>query len=432
MNGFSRNGIENFNDASGFCPAKVDPYNTNPGIKMESELWRALYDAEFDRYSDVSVDTSSGLSLDSSEYVKYGNQKSFRPEMRSLGDSEMQFGYTKRGGTLSPPSCSNSSRYSDDETSELLFDQAVTKMMDEQEELLYQLVHRDEYWENRYSRTAEDAYWNMEPTPEARDFFFPNNTLIWDEDDSLNRETRKEEISKYLYQNKKPIRNQTMKPVNNMRKHLENHPKALKLQYPTYARNEGYGLPTNQGRAKPFACDVNSISEGEQRIFLGGLPAGLTERTLRQHLAARGYKVLKRPKILRGFAPEVWMRSPEQARELVARGTIMIEGVEVEIRPYNSLTKLSALKKIPKVGKRSVFLGGLPSGTTAKDIQNVLRKKGMGVVNYPTIRNGFSRQVILESISQASTLIKMKRIWVNGAFVDVRPFVNQLRRKKTH
>merc|ERR1712060_369979 len=177
--------------------------------------------------------------------------------------------------------------------------------------------------------------------------------------------------------------------------------------------------------------DDNSTENDAQRVFLGGLPIGITERMLRQHLAALGYKVLKRPKILHGFAPEVWMKTVEQAKDLIEKEVIMIEGMAVEVRPYNSLTKLSELKKLPNVGKRSVFIGGLPAGTTTKNLLDVLVEIGMKVINYPVIKHGFARQVILDTISQAQSLIIMKKLRVKGAFADIRPFVNQKRRKRT-
>jgi len=176
---------------------------------------------------------------------------------------------------------------------------------------------------------------------------------------------------------------------------------------------------------------LNSNEDDEQRVFLGGLPIGITERMLRQHLSTMGYKVLKRPKILHGFAPEVWMRTVDEAKDLIAKGTIMIEGSEVEVRPYNSLTKLSELKKLPNVGKRSVFIGGLSTGTTTKHLQDALSEMGVKVINYPLIKHGFARQVILNTISQAKSLIKLRNIQVNGTCVNVRPFVNQKRRRRT-
>jgi len=171
--------------------------------------------------------------------------------------------------------------------------------------------------------------------------------------------------------------------------------------------------------------------DAEQRVFLGGLPIGIKEKTLRDHLYALGYKVLGRPKIFHGFAPEVCMETVDQAKDLLKKGTIMIGGLEVDVRPYYSRNKLSELKKLPNVAKRSVFLGGLSKGTTTKHLQDVLSEMGMKVINYPVIKNGFARQVVLDSISQAKSLINMKKIQVAGTCVDVRPFRNHKRWRRS-
>jgi len=124
------------------------------------------------------------------------------------------------------------------------------------------------------------------------------------------------------------------------------------------------------------------------------------------------------------------MKTVDQAKDLIDKGVIMIEGLEVEVRPYNCLTKLSEVKKLPDVGRRSVFIGGLPSGTTTKDLQNVLVEMGMKVINYPVIKNGYARQVILDTIPEAKSLIGMKKIEINGVYGVVRPFINKKRRRK--
>jgi len=174
---------------------------------------------------------------------------------------------------------------------------------------------------------------------------------------------------------------------------------------------------------------LSTPDDDDQKIFLGGLPLGIKEWTLRQEMAAQGYNVLRRPKILRGFAPEVMMRSVEEAKELVDKGIVIINGFKVEVRPFNSYNKRSKSRKIPNVEKRSVFLGGLSKGTTVKDILNVMMKLNLRVVNYPVIKFGFSPQVILQTISQAQKLVKMKKVYVNGKFVDVKPFIRQHFRK---
>jgi len=457
------NGIESFSDAS-FYPAKVD--HISPYLGMESELRCELFDTELDGFSDVSIDTSSVLSLNSSEYVKYkvqGNQNSWlSPEMVSLRKSSY---YGDAGSTLSKFDLSESprsSRYSDDEMSELFpFDQIrSSRTMDEEEEMLYltELVHQGiltaEYYGECHPRTTQDSYWNMGPAQNDSDDFCPPNTLIWNnvhekyrsnEERLLNENKMlKSQIYQMRLRSESNLDQRTPFSTNKTRrKNMMKHPEMLlqgKRQHLKRAprkKMEVNALPStlvSKGRqkevnVKPFQCGETTVSQADQRIFLGGLPIGMTERTLRQHMSALGYKVLKRPKIIRGFAPEVLMRSVEEASELVERGVIMMDGFEVEVRPFNSLMKQSESKKLPNVGKRSVFLGGLSSSTTAKDIQDVMMKMGLRVINYPVIKFGYTRRVIFETVSQAKKLINMKRVLIKGMFVDVRPFVKQQTRK---
>jgi len=187
--------------------------------------------------------------------------------------------------------------------------------------------------------------------------------------------------------------------------------------------------PNSNVKNKSSRNKLSTPDDDDQKIFLGGLPLGIKEWTLRQEMAAQGYNVLRRPKILRGFAPEVMMRSVEEAKELVEKGIININGLEVEVRPFNSYNKQSKSMKIPNVKRRSVFLGGLPKCTTVKEIVDVMAKLNLKVMNYPVIKFGFSPQVILQTISQAQKLVKMKKIYVNGNFVDVRPYTQQHFRK---
>jgi len=83
------------------------------------------------------------------------------------------------------------------------------------------------------------------------------------------------------------------------------------------------------------------------------------------------------------------------------------------------------------VGKRSVFISGLSTNTTTKHLRDVLSEMGMKVINCRVIKHGFVRQIILDTISQAKTLVKLGKIKINGTFVDIRPFLNQKRGKRT-
>jgi len=102
------------------------------------------------------------------------------------------------------------------------------------------------------------------------------------------------------------------------------------------------------------------------------------------------------------------------------------------VRPFNALMKQSESRKIPNINKRSVFLGGLSEGTTAKDVQDAFSKMGIRILNYPVIKFGFTKQVILKNVHQAKALIEKKKIFIRGTLVDVRPFVRPKSRKGIH
>jgi len=160
-----------------------------------------------------------------------------------------------------------------------------------------------------------------------------------------------------------------------------------------------------------------------QKVFLGGLPSHLTSSLLRKKLAEQGYTVLNNPKIIRWFSPQVCLGSVEEAQKLVRNGTIVIDGSVIRVRPFEAYTRENQ-KKLPDEVERSVFLGGLAAGTTTEMIRNELGKMGLVVVNIPELKSGYSPQVALQTFEQASRLLKLKRVEINGSQVSVRPFAN--------
>jgi len=477
MNAFSTRGIEKFNEPPCFYPSHRDQYYNDRRVDIQEKLRRGVYSTDLDNYSDLSEDTHSALSFDSSDWTKHnnlGNRNCFaHPEIRTLEEALLQYGNICDQETLTPlelTSTPNSPRFSDAEMDERF-------LLEEQQRLQYlsELVHVEadietaDYLAECYSEASPEAYWGIESFIQNRFHFSNKKTSIvskFSENDSVKMEPYDEHQNSRNSSLKSSscmgVRSQSFARKTRQRKlkklyyeegnsthtmHTSHAPKKYVKAKSPYVPMEvsGAGVvplktcPTSRkqnnvkvkAKAASFPCDSKLNSDADQKVFLGGLPIGMTERTLREQMSTLGYKVLKRPKILRGFAPEVWLRSVEQAQELVSKRTILLGGVKVEVRPYNSLTKQSELKKIPNVGKRSIFLGGLPSGTTAKDIQEAIKTLGMKVLNYPVIKDGFSRQVILEKIAQARTLIKMKKIFLKGKLVDVRPFVNQFRRSAT-
>lgn len=179
-----------------------------------------------------------------------------------------------------------------------------------------------------------------------------------------------------------------------------------------------------RGKACDFLHDSSIFCPDLQKVFLGGLPSYITESNLRQKMAEQGYNVINKPKVLRGFTPQVCLGSVEEAQRLIKQGKIMIDDSQVDVRPYEEFVKDTPDKKLPDDIKRSVFLGGLPNGTTGKDIREELEKLDVKVVNHPLIKAGFTPQVILGNAQQAEKLVNLKKVRIRNTLVDIRPYVN--------
>jgi len=75
--------------------------------------------------------------------------------------------------------------------------------------------------------------------------------------------------------------------------------------------------------------DINKRS-----VFLGGLPAKLTVSLLKSEMSKLGVKVVNRPIMKTGYAPKVTLATVDQAWTLIAKCTIKIYGVDVDVRPF--------------------------------------------------------------------------------------------------
>lgn len=179
-----------------------------------------------------------------------------------------------------------------------------------------------------------------------------------------------------------------------------------------------------RGKACDFLHDPSIFCPNSQKVFLGGLPAHITEVTLRQKLAQQGYKVINKPKVLRGFTPQVCMASVEEAQKLIKKRNILIDGSLVDVRAYEAFAKGGIDESRPDEMKRSVFLGGLSKGTTSQMIKEDLQKMDVKVINHPLVKTGFTPKVTFGTVKETNMLIKLKRVRINDTLVDVRPYVN--------
>jgi hypothetical protein len=329
-----------------FSEARLHEY-----LGRESQVRRSLFQTEFDCYSDGSVDTSS-FSLNSSEYLNWAmHVKGNRLLEESLGTSLMQYGRS----TLTHSDSARSSLWSDEDMSEFLpFDQTIglsPQMVDEEEERRYltQLLRQDTVAAELgwcYPEAIKDSLWNIDKTVhKARGDFFQKPRYVRNDfreeiipniDDMQYKEGVENLYSDSVLvgDNAESIR--TSRNPNSRRNDSVKQSQALVLKGEIHntktekeSSNELISKRKKKKKEKNKVKPLKSTENDEQRVFLGGLPIGITERMVRQHLAALGYKVLKRPKILHGFAPEVWLQTVDQAKDLIEKGKIMIEGLEV-------------------------------------------------------------------------------------------------------
>jgi len=177
-----------------------------------------------------------------------------------------------------------------------------------------------------------------------------------------------------------------------------------------------------RGESCDFLHDPSVLCTDEQKIFLGGLPPHITGETLKSKLEGQGLIVLNKPRVMRGFTPQVCLDSVKVAEKLINRRFIFIDDTRVDVRPYQDRDQLR--KGLPSVVKRSVFLGGLPEGTTGEMIIEDLKRLDVTVVDFPVVKDGYAPRVVLGSVEHAKMLVSLKRVMVNANAVDVRPYVN--------
>jgi len=184
-----------------------------------------------------------------------------------------------------------------------------------------------------------------------------------------------------------------------------------------------------RGDACGFRHDRSVFCSDMQKVSLRGLPPHFTASLLREKLVEQGHTVLNQPKILRWFSPQVCLGSVEEARRLIEKGSITIDGAFIRVLPYEGFTRDNPADEV----ERSVFLGGLAPLTTVDMIKDDIAIKGMKVVNMPVVKSGYSPQVTLETVGQAQTLLNIVQVQINGVMVSVRPFAkirNRSRKRK--
>jgi len=78
---------------------------------------------------------------------------------------------------------------------------------------------------------------------------------------------------------------------------------------------------------------------------------------------------------------------------------------------------------VMKPTEQKVFIGGIPSGCTSRQLITAVEKAGFKVINIPKCHpSGFAPKVCLESVEAAKQLLKIARIDIEGHTTDVRKY----------
>jgi hypothetical protein len=124
-----------------------------------------------------------------------------------------------------------------------------------------------------------------------------------------------------------------------------------------------------RGNACDFQHDASIFCSNDQMVFLGGLPNCITSKVLTRSLRMQGYTVVNKPKILNGFSPQICLGSAEEAQKLIRRGRVWIEGIAVDVRPYQDYVAEKPKVRSKNVVRRSAPMEGLPR-TTEEQIKS--------------------------------------------------------------
>jgi len=76
------------------------------------------------------------------------------------------------------------------------------------------------------------------------------------------------------------------------------------------------------------------LNINNRSVFLGGVPSTMTVRILKSEIERMGMKVTNHPQIKAGFIPKVTLASAHQAKQLIAKCVIDVNGANVSVRPY--------------------------------------------------------------------------------------------------
>jgi len=104
-------------------------------------------------------------------------------------------------------------------------------------------------------------------------------------------------------------------------------------------------------RVRPFESFTQNNKKSCQTtsVFLGGLSPDMTVEIIRDELLKMGLDVVNIPVLKSGFAPQVVLKTDDQAQTLIKLEKVQINGTFVDVRPYAKIRNSSVKKRRTKL-----------------------------------------------------------------------------------
>jgi len=96
----------------------------------------------------------------------------------------------------------------------------------------------------------------------------------------------------------------------------------------------GCSVDVRPYKARTHNVVDRQLNADNRSVFLGGVPSFITVRYLKSELKKMGFKVTNYPQRKSRFIPKLSLATVQQAKQLIAKGVLVLNGVAIIVRPY--------------------------------------------------------------------------------------------------
>jgi len=96
----------------------------------------------------------------------------------------------------------------------------------------------------------------------------------------------------------------------------------------------GCSVDVRPYNARTYKEMDRQLNVNNRSVFLGGVPSFITVRYLKAELEKMGIKVTNYPQRKSWFIPKLTLATAQQAKQLIAKGALVLNGVSISVRPY--------------------------------------------------------------------------------------------------